>query len=186
MAEFKKIYAAMLDDEGHYTLHNVKGDAGGYTFAGISKRYHPEWQGWPLVFAGKGRTPECRAKVYEFYKETYWGEMRGDEIKHQDVAETIFDFGMNKTVKASVQYAQYCLDCEPDGELGPITLEAINSLKGIEIELFVCKHALMRIGWRTKRIQVAPSQRKFAGGWYSRDLEIASKYINVNQYFGIR
>ena len=186
MADFLKAYLETIGDEGGFMLHNVSGDAGGDTFAGIAKNYHPEWPGWALVHAGKGQTEECREQVRAFYKSKFWDDMRGDEIKHQAVAETIYNFGMNSSIKKSVMYAQYCLDCEPDGDLGPITLGEINKMLRREIELFVSQHALMRIGHRLKRISQNRSQVKFIRGWLKRDLEEVERYINVNQYFGIR
>ncbi|WP_287373623.1 glycosyl hydrolase 108 family protein [Prosthecochloris sp.] len=186
MAEFQKAYLETIGDEGGFTLHNVSGDAGGDTFAGIAKNYHPEWSGWALVHAGKGQTEECREQVRAFYKSKYWDAMRGDEIEHQAVAETIYNFGMNSSIKKSLMYAQYCLDCEPDGEIGPITLGAINKMSREEIELFVSQHALMRIGHRLKRISQNRSQLKFIRGWLKRDLRMLDDFINVNQYFGIR
>ncbi len=188
MADFMRAYIETIGDEGGFKLHNVSGDAGGDTFAGIAYNYHPDWQGWPLVYAGKGQTQEqeCKELVREFYKTKFWDDMRGDEIEHQAIAETIYNFGMNSSIKKSVMYAQYCLDCEPDGDLGPITLSAINRLSGLEIELFVCQHTLMRVGHRLKRIRQNRSQKKFISGWLKRDLRMLDDYININQYFGIR
>lgn len=192
MADFLKAFRETIGigeqkgDEGGYNLHRVKGDSGGDTFAGIAKNYHPDWPGWALVYAGKGDTPEGRRLVIDFYKETFWADMLGDKIIHQEVAETIFNFGMNSSIENSVRYAQFCLDCVPDGDLGPITLKAINDLKGLEVELFVCQHVLMRIGHRLKRINQNRSQKKFISGWIKRDLRMLDDYININQYFGIR
>ncbi|WP_294344672.1 glycosyl hydrolase 108 family protein [Prosthecochloris sp.] len=186
MADFLRAYIETIGDEGGFTLHRVSGDSGGDTFAGIAKNYHPKWPGWQLVYSGKGHTQECRDLVREFYKRKFWDTFRGDEIKHQSVAETIYNFGMNSSIKKSVMYAQFCLDCEPDGDLGPITLSAINELSGLEIELFVCQHTLMRVGHRLKRITQKRNQVKFIRGWLKRDLEEAEKYINIKQYFGIR
>lgn len=186
MANFLKAYIETIGDEGGFKLHNVSGDSGGDTFAGIAKNYHPNWPGWQFVYSGKGQTQDCKNLVRQFYKQTFWDDMRGDEIEHQAVAETIYNFGMNSSIKKSVMYAQYCLDCEPDGELGPITLSGINKLSGLEIELFVSQHTLMRIGHRLKRITQKRNQEKFIRGWLKRDLEEVSKYINVNQYFGVR
>ena len=186
MADFFRAYIETIGDEGGFKLHRVSGDAGGDTFAGIAKNYHPGWPGWSLVYAGKGQTEECKALVRQFYKTKFWDDMRGDEIKHQAVAETIYNFGMNSSIHNSVMYTQYCLDCVPDGDLGPVTLSAINRLSGLEIELFVSQHALMRVGHRLKRITQNRSQVKFIRGWLKRDLEEAERFININHYFGIR
>lgn len=192
MANFLKAFQETIGvgdqkgDEGGFKLHRVKGDSGGDTFAGIAKNYHPNWPGWALVYAGKGESQECEQLVIDFYKQKFWDDMLGDKIIHQEVAETIFNFGMNSSIENSVRYAQFCLDCVPDGKLGPITLKSINDLKDLEVELFVSQHTLMRIGHRLKRIIQNRSQKKFIGGWLKRDLRMLDDFINVNQYFGIR
>ncbi len=186
MADFKSAYIETMGDEGGFKLHNVRGDSGGETFAGIAKNYHPDWPGWALIYAGKGDSVECREMVRDFYKVKFWDAFRGDEIKHQAIADTIFNFGMNSSVANSVRYAQFCLDCMPDGDLGPITLGVINKLSELEVELFVSQHTLMRIGHRLKRITQRRDQVKFIRGWVKRDLEEVSRFINVNQYFGVR
>jgi len=186
MADFMRECLETIEDEGGYTLHKVAGDAGGETFAGIAKNYHPDWPGWELIYAGKADTRECRDLVHEFYKEKFWDPMKGDEICHQAVARTIYNFGMNSSVRNSVMYAQYCVDVIPDGIMGPVTLGALNALNGLEVELFVSQHALMRLGHRLKRITDRRGQVKFIRGWMKRDLEELERFININHYFGIK
>ena len=47
MAEFKKAYDKTMGHEGGY-VHDPD-DAGGETYKGISRRYHPGWEGWKVV-----------------------------------------------------------------------------------------------------------------------------------------
>lgn len=46
MAEFTPAFEEMIRNEGGYILHNVAGDHGGDTYAGIARRFHPDWPGW--------------------------------------------------------------------------------------------------------------------------------------------
>lgn len=45
MAEFTEAFEEMIRNEGGYVLHNVAGDSGGDTYAGVARRYHPNWAG---------------------------------------------------------------------------------------------------------------------------------------------
>ena len=38
-----------MKDEGGYVLHEVPGDTGGMTYAGIARNKNPQWNGWALV-----------------------------------------------------------------------------------------------------------------------------------------
>ena len=44
--------------------------------------------------------------VREFYRVEFWDKMRGNEINNQDVANTIFNFGVNAGMSMAVKLAQ--------------------------------------------------------------------------------
>ena len=46
MADFLPAYEAMIRNEGGYVLHDVPGDRGGMTYAGIARNMNPQWPGW--------------------------------------------------------------------------------------------------------------------------------------------
>ena len=47
MADFATAYAPLAGFEGGWC--NVQGDSGGETYAGIARRYWPDWPGWKLI-----------------------------------------------------------------------------------------------------------------------------------------
>ena len=53
MADFTKAYALTAAYEGGYV--DDPEDAGGETYRGISRRYHPSWQGWQIIDTLKNR-----------------------------------------------------------------------------------------------------------------------------------
>jgi len=60
-----------MQDEGGYVLHEVPGDTGGMTYAGIARNKNPQWPGWALVDKkefGGSLTPMVR----EFYRTEFW------------------------------------------------------------------------------------------------------------------
>ena len=94
MAQFEPAFEKMIQNEGGYVLHNVEGDRGGMTYAGIARNMHPKWEGWALIDRGE-KDGELTALVRKFYRVNFWNVIKGDEIQSQDIAECIFDFGVN-------------------------------------------------------------------------------------------
>jgi lysozyme family protein len=68
------------------------------------------------------------------FKSNYWNRLGADYIKNQAIAETLVDHGINAGVYASGKIMQQVLNDNfgmnlvVDGALGPLTIEAINSV----------------------------------------------------------
>ena len=60
--------AAIIDEvietEGGLKLINVKNDRGKQTYAGISRRFWPNWDGWKLVDRGRSGQGSFAAKNF--------------------------------------------------------------------------------------------------------------------------
>ncbi len=115
MADFLPAYEAMIRNEGVYKLHDVPGDRGGMTYAGIARRMNPDWPGWAAI--DRGETPPSQL-VRDFYKARYWQPVRGDGLADQRVAQTMFDFAVNAGTKTAIKLAQIVVGTTPDGVLG--------------------------------------------------------------------
>lgn len=168
MAEFNNAFEKMLQNEGGFRLVNVAGDSGGRTYAGIAENYHPDWEGWEIIDRGDLDNPVLTKLVKEFYKTRFWDKMRGDEIEKQEIAESIFDFGVNAGMRTSVKLAQTVVGVLPDGVIGPKTLDALNSADG---EQFILKFALAKIARYAAIVNRNRSQSKFLLGWINRTLK---------------
>lgn len=94
----------------------AKGDPGGETKYGISKRAYPHLDISSL-------TREDAIKIY--YKD-YWPTWL-DSIQEAGLALQLFDFGINAGPKRMVQTLQKSLRVTVDGLVGPKTLGAINN-----------------------------------------------------------
>lgn len=164
MADFTKAFSKMIRNEGGYALTNIGNDHGGQTYAGISRRAHPDWDGWKAI--DRGQTPRTEL-VRDLYRERYWMPIRGEEIQNQSVAETIFDFAVNAGVKTASKLAQIVVGTEPDGVIGPITINAINKAG---TESFLPRYTLAKIARYAEIVRRDQSQRKFLLGWVSRAL----------------
>lgn len=140
MADFKKVYEKVRGNEGYYS--NRPNDRGGETYAGISRRFNPDWEGWALIDDYKNRFGKIKHNqkldisglhdlVVERYRKNYWGDMHGDRIVSFGIAANLFDFYINteRGASESIQRALRKLnfDVTVDGKIGPRTINAINT-----------------------------------------------------------
>ena len=167
MATFQKAFDLMIINEGGYVNHTVAGDRGGQTYAGIARKFHPRWPGWQLVDKNDMDNPQLTHLVYDFYQQEYWQAIKGDDIKEQRIAESIFDFAVNAGVGTAAKLAQLVVGSTPDGVIGNNTLEKLNQ---VEPELFVTKYALAKVARYTEIVKRNRSQNKFLVGWLNRTL----------------
>ena len=168
MAQFEPAFELMMKDEGGYVLHEVPGDTGGMTYAGIARNKNPQWPGWALVDKkemGGSLTPMVR----EFYRTEFWDKMRGNEISNQEVANTIFNFGVNAGLGMAVKLAQLVIGATPDGGIGAKTIEKLNQIT--DGQRFKESYALAKIARYVEICNKNPVQVKFLKGWLNRTLK---------------
>ena len=128
MADFTNSYAHTMGNEGGYV--DDPDDAGGETYCGVSRRYHPTWKGWDCIDrvkeGHKNRNDDksaamefeldLRARsdlselVKEFYKTHFWDRFLGDEISDDAIASELFDTGVNMGVHRAVLFLQQSLN----------------------------------------------------------------------------
>lgn len=144
-------------------LHTVPGDRGGMTYAGIARNMNPQWPGWALI---DSQCDVPAQMVRDFYRANYWNPIRGDDIQHQAIAQTIFDFAVN-TGKPARTLAQVVVGVTPDGSFGDKTVAALNAA---DPEKFVLSYALAKIARYRDIMTRDRTQLKFALGWINRTL----------------
>ncbi len=166
MANFEQAFDKMMEDEGGYVLHEVQGDRGGQTYAGIARKMHPKWEGWQHI--DYQETPPTQL-VRDFYKENFWDKIKGDDLTHDVIASSIFNFAVNAGVPVSIKLAQICVKTAPDGVIGPKTISALNQSNP---ELFVAYFALAKIARYRDIVTRDRSQLKFLLGWVNRTLKL--------------
>lgn len=177
MAEFEPCYEKVIRLEGGYSLHEVAGDRGGMTYAGIARNAWPQWAGWEKIDANE-YDAELTRMVRPFYREEYWDRILGDDIKSLEAAYHIYAFSINAGLKVAVRIAQRVVGATPDGIFGPKTLARVNEMIEDEKDerIFVVTYSLFKIfrykdiclndPWRTSDRIV--SNEKFLCGWINR------------------
>lgn len=176
MADFTKAFKLMIAHEGGYV--NDPQDPGGETYKGVARKMQPDWNGWPMIdlFKAHASFPsmlddniELQGKVESFYLNKFWLRTGGDLIKKQEVAESIFDFGVNAGVGTSASLAQMVVGTLPDGKFGIHTADAINAF---DPDLFLTSFALAKIARYISICKKRPESKKYFFGWVCRALNL--------------
>lgn len=112
---FDQAFERLIGHEGGYV--NNPADPGGETKFGISRRAYP-------LENIKGMTLE-RAKL--LYLRDYWGPAGCDAVP-DGIKFDLFDMAVNSGPVTAIKTLQRAAGVTPDGMLGPITLQAANSI----------------------------------------------------------
>lgn len=172
MADFLPAFERAILAEGGYQLHQVAGDTGGLTYAGIARAKNPQWPGWAWI--DRGETPPSQL-VRDFYRAGWWEPILGDQICDQEVAYSIYSFATNSSARGkpatAVCLVQLVVGTTPDGSMGAKTVEAVNAM---EPRLFLALYALARIARYRDIVTRKRDQQKFLLGWINRTLQEAA------------
>lgn len=176
MADFTTAFRRTDKFEGGYC--NDENDRGGETYRGIARNFHPDWKGWDVIddykkiaTSNKEIDKLCKGNqelewlVESFYKINFWDTIKGDDIIYQNVANNIYDFAVNSGVGRASKYAQRVVGVKDDGEIGKISIKAIN---GYNPQMFVDRYKENRISFVRKIVENDASQEVFIDGWINR------------------
>ena len=97
-------------------------------------------------------------------KVDYWDEFKGDLIHNQSVCNICVDFLYNAGTYAKI-LAQKILNLEQDGDIGPISIAAINNANQKD---FFNKYKQGRIDYYINLVKEKPSDQKYLHGWLNR------------------
>ncbi|MBA4411068.1 MAG: glycosyl hydrolase 108 family protein [Bacteroidota bacterium] len=174
MADFTQAFQLMIAHEGGYV--NDPDDPGGETYKGVARKIHSKWTGWTTVDmlkrqsdfpANLDKDAELQEAVSDFYRVTFWDPMKGDQITVQEVANSIFDFGVNAGLSTSSTLAQMVIGAKTDGVIGP---QSINSLNAFNSEHFLAAFTVAKIARYVNIVKRRPTSRKYFYGWVLRAL----------------
>ena len=174
MADFSKAFQLVLAHEGGYG--NDPDDPGGETYKGVARKIHSKWEGWqnvdmrkrePGFPANLERDLQLQESISDFYRVTFWDKIKGDDIQNQEIAESIFDFGVNAGVATSATLAQLVVKAKTDGVIGPQSIATINAF---DPEHFLAAFTVAKIARYVSIVKKRPTSRKYFYGWVLRAL----------------
>lgn len=163
-------------NEGGYA--NDPADNGGETYAGIARKFWPKWAGWNIIDkikAEQGKTAKIinlYAKadttlhnlITKFYKNNFWDVNKLDLFEDQQLANSVYDFGVNAGTKKAAKVLQEVLEISADGIIGTMTLKAVNS--GDPSDILETYNLARELFYR--KLASNPTQAKFLTSWLRR------------------
>ena len=175
MANFKQALTLLYVNEGRYA--NDPDDTGGETYMGVARNFWPKWEGWVIIDNYKknalfpsilDRDQPLQKMVERFYRFNFWDKMVGDDIVNQDVAFSIFDFGVNGGITTSIILAQRVIKVQDDGAMGPKSIQSLNSFNP---DLFFPFFKLEKVKYYIDCVKRKPTNEKFLFNWISRTMK---------------
>jgi len=183
MISFNEAFENTVKYEGGYS--NDKYDSGGETYMGISRVYHPNWEGWKLIDEGRKSNIGLEGytillMVKEHYKKEYWNKIKGDQLKDQKIANKVFDVAVNMGIRTSIKFLQKGLNLlnrnqknyqniKVDGIIGDKTLQALGYYLKNDKNVHLLKIINILQGKRyIDIVERNRTQQRFIRGWLKR------------------
>lgn len=181
MANFEIALKETLGIEGGKSNNPL--DHGGLTYAGISQKNWPHWEGWEIIDRwGKLSQSDMLTLgilVNDFYRYNFWDRISLDSITNQQIANELFDTGVNASPKKAIELLQRALnllnrnqklykDIELDGILGTNTLQLTNNHPYPSDLLAVLNR--LQFAYYVAICEKDPTQEEFLRGWLKRTL----------------
>lgn len=176
MAKFEIAEAITGRNEGGYA--NNPADRGGETYAGIARKFWPNWKGWIQIdmikrVYGKSasvinkeakRDLQLHRDISAFYKANFWDANNLDKFNDQQIANSVYDFGVNAGVKKAAKTLQQVIGVMDDGIIGNETLTKLHSLRPMPVHVSYNKSRREYY----ERLAQNPTQHQFLISWLSR------------------
>ncbi|MXX34645.1 MAG: hypothetical protein F4107_08580 [Gemmatimonadetes bacterium] len=144
---FDMALAAVVEQEGGYQLVHDSGDPMGQSYAGISRRRHPTWQGWPILDQDAFAAARVHRLVAELYRDVYWNPLQLPATIGQRFATMV----LSAAVSVGVQSARLLLQ---DSRGGRITF------------------AVYWLAYYADMVRDKPELARFQLGWFRRVLTL--------------
>lgn len=153
-SNWNKSFQLLLESEGGYVDH--PSDPGGRTNLGVTQAVWENWVGRSSNEKEmRSLTPEM---VKPLYKKKYWDACKCDELP-LGIDYLVFDFAVNAGCGRSCKILQSAVNTQPDGAIGPKTLQAIKETPNL-IDKFSEE--------KLKFYQSLPTFATFGKGWTNR------------------
>lgn len=173
MANFEIAQAITMKTEAGYA--NNPNDNGGETFAGIARKFWPNWNGWQYIDRHKAihglnfinsllSDVTMQRCINEFYKANFWDINKLDLITDQQIANSVYDMGVNAGTGTVAKMLQRAANVVVDGNIGSGTLADVNSGNAE----FIYNSINSQRESYYNQLATKPNQAQFLKSWLSR------------------
>ena len=167
MSNFDACLKAVLVHEGGFV--NNPHDPGGMTNLGCTKETWEEYVGHPVdEQTMRNLTPN---DVGPLYRKKYWNKASCDDLPN-GVDYVVFDAAINSGPGRAAKWLQACVGVEPDGGIGPKTLEAV---KAHNPKTIIDDFGKRRLSF----MMDLPTWETFGKGWTRRVNEVTATALTM-------
>lgn len=167
-AKFRSCLKLVLNSEGGND--DDKDDKGGRTGQGITQAEYTEW----LKANGKPNADVFNMSAADrdqIYYDSYWLKVSGDSLP-LPVAYAMFDAGVLSGVGYSRKLGQRVCGVKQDGQLGPISIAALNAVDKVT---FINRFCDLRREYLASR----STAWKFGVGWKARQDRVQKQALGM-------
>jgi lysozyme family protein len=150
-------------------------DHGGRTSRGITQREYDKYRrrkGLPYKDVWQAADPE----VDEIYHSDYWDPCCDRIPRGADYL--VFDFNVNAGAHRSALLLQQALGVKADGDIGPITLQALAAANEASL---IAKFTTEKRAFYSRLAERNPSQNKYLHGWLARADHVHARALSLLQ-----
>lgn len=163
-ANFAPSLTLVLQHEGGF-VDDPK-DPGGRTNEGVTQAVYNDWR------ASEGLPPADvkligQWEVQAIYRKLYWAALSADLLPF-GVDYAAFDFAVNSGVNRATRFLQKAVDVSDDGQIGPVTIAAVNARSAAQTIDALCDARLDFL----KHLSVFD---RFGRGWTTRVADVRAK-----------
>ena len=168
--QFHKCMDIILRNEGGFVEH--PDDPGGATNYGITHKTLAAWRNVDKCTREEVRTLQVD-EAKEIYRSQYWNALNCDTLP-AGVDLVTFDFGVNAGVGRSSRMLQEVVAVEQDGQVGPITVGAVNQ---VDPEFVINRFSDRRLQY----YQSLEHWDTFGRGWSRRTSETREAALEMRE-----
>lgn len=173
-SRFDDCLAITLGQEGGYS--NDPADHGGATLWGVSQATYDAAR----TDHGQPHRPVAqmtRDEMRDIYLRSYWIPVHGDQLE-RPLDMVVFDTAVNCGVRQAIRFLQRSLSVRDDGDIGPVTLEALANDQDARQHRYLAGDILrQRENFYVMLVTRNPDQQKFLRGWQNRCSALRDKVM---------
>lgn len=160
---FEKAFTFMHAQEGGFVLSTLQGESA-ETFAGIYRKYQPNWNGWELIDKGDRGSDELKSRVKTFFYSRFWVRPNLEQLPFP-LSVLVYDFGVNSGTTLAIKKLQHLLPTKEDGVIGGNTAALARSMPNDKLNM-------RYISSRLNYLNDLPGWKINSGGWSQRIADI--------------
>jgi lysozyme family protein len=125
---WSEIFESVIKSEGGFVDH--PSDPGGMTNLGVTRAVYSRWLGRETTETEMRNL--TKEDVSPIYKQWYFDAINGDDLP-SGIDYSVCDIAINSGPNRAAKMLQKCVGAQPDGAIGPMTLQAVSDSDSAEV-----------------------------------------------------